>query len=471
MRFVKALIFLLTAVFLTWSGRECAAKADSKDVAVGSFGYVLTVPSDWTECPVDGSGSITLHLKVRPSERKGTGKTGVIGHFTVHVMDRKTTSPSDWVDYHLNYNMPSAHGSCRIDEVKKVEGGNFEGTLISADGLADHEGYGLFEALLFTEKHVLILSYLHDPVFIREAYGHITGALQSVRLSPDEAVKARLDYENGLSLGFESFGLFVSLPLGWLPDRRSARRDQISVTLPSGSMTVYIFKRTSNGLDGLLDSLRKKESGLSTEMADWNKGCGNQGRKMFRVVAEPGTEASSSQCIMGLHEKGAFALCLRSTDRAEQDLFEKTAAAIVLMNPAEARKKVRDAVERLKRAIKSRDSEAISEVLPFLSLHSENSTVARELIAGLNSRDERILAECATALGRIGSPRASKALEQTLKRRKAGETTRLACIEALSTIGGEREQEVLIKFRRNLPRTCTPEVRNALNQTLSSLTR
>jgi len=433
-------------------------------MAVGAFDYVITVPRDWTECPVDDSGSITLHLKVRPSERKGTGITGVIGHLTVHVMDRKTTTPGDWIDYHLKYNIPSAHGSCRIDEVRKVTGGRFECTMISADGMANHKGYGLLEALLFTEKHVLIVSYLHDPVFIREAHDQMICALQSVRLSPEAAARARLDYDKGLSVGFETFGLFVSLPRGWLPSRRSARRNEISVALPCGSMTVHLFKRTPKGVNDLLKALQRKEKDLSSHVTEWTSGWGTRSGKMFRVAGKLEGNAPTPRCIMGLHEGGGYALILRSNDSAEQELFEKTATAIVLMNSDDARKKVRHAIARLRSAIKGGKREIVADVVPFLGLYSDNSTVTRALIAGLNSKDEQIQAECAGALGRIGSPQASKAIEKTLKKRKAGQATQLACIEALNTIGGTREHEVLAKFVQDQSKTCTPEVRSALDQ-------
>lgn len=466
MKFVKTLVLISAVVVLSASGRICAARSDSREKAVGEFGYVITVPRDWTESPVDDSGSITLHLKVRPSERKGTGKTGVIGHFTVHVMDRKTTTPRDWIDYHLNYNIPSAHGACRIDDVTEVTGGSFEGTMICAHDMANHKGYGLLEALLFTEKHVLIVSYLHDPALMREAHDHMTSALQSARLSPTAAARARLDYDRGLSLGFEKFGLFVSLPRGWIPDRRSARSDKISVVLPSGSMTVHLFKRTPKGVNDLLKVLKKKEKDLSSQVTNWTSGCGVQSGNMFRVAAETEENAEALRCVMGLHEGGGYALVLRSTDNAEQDLFEKTTAGIVLMSSEDSRKKVSHAIDRFRSAIRTGDRETLSDVIPFLGLFSDNNTVTRALIAGLNSKDEQTRADCAGALGRIGSPQASKAIEKILKKRKAGEATQLACIEALSTIGGSREEEILAKFGRDRSKTCTPEVRDALDQSL-----
>jgi|GEM_PF-2665886 len=450
MKVAKALILFLAVAPLFVAGRDCAAKGSSREVAIGSFGYVLHVPRDWTECPVDGSGSIILHLKVRPPARKGSGKSGMIGHFTVHVIDRKGTSPRDWIDYHLSQNVPAAHGACRIDEVKKGSGGELDATLICADDLANHKGYGLLEGLLFGE-----------------ADDQMTNALRTARLSPESAARARLDYDRGLSLGFESFGLFVSLPRGWLPERRSKGGDQVFVALPNGSMALYLFRRTPKGLNGVLHMLRKKEPDLSSQMAEWEDPCSSRGRKMFRALSKTGTDAPPARCVLGLHEEGGYALVLRSSDGAERDLFEKTAAGIVLMTPADARRMARESAAALRKAIRDRDREALSGVIPFLCLYSENSGVESALVAGLNSKVDEIRAQCAVALGRIGSPRrASKALEKTLKQRKSGQVTQLACIEALSTIGGSREQEILVEFGRRLPKTCAPEVRCALDESL-----
>jgi len=471
MKFSKALILFLAVASLSAAGQDCAAERDSREMAIGSFGYVIDVPRDWSECAVDRSGSITLHLKVRPPERKGSGKSGAIGHFTVHVMERNGTSSDDWIDYHLSQNIPAAHGACRIDEVKKVTGGQLDATLICAYDMANHKGYGLLEGLLLDETHVLIVSYLHDPLLIREAHDQMIHALRTARLSPEAAARARLDYDKGLSLGFESFGLFVSLPRGWLPDRRSHPADRVFVALPHGSMALYLFRRTPKGLTGMLGTLRKKEPDLSSQVTDWTDRCKTRGPKMFRAQSEIGAAGPPALCVMGLHGKGGYALVLRSSDAAERALFEKTAAGIVLLTPDDAHRKVRDSIATLKKAIRERDREALSGVIPLLALCSENSSVARALAAGLNSKVEEIRAECAVAFGRIGSPRASKALEKTLKQPKSGQVTQLACIEALGTIGGSREQEILARFGRCLPKSCAPEVRCALDQSLVDLSR
>lgn len=455
--FVVALLFTMATTEKAWG------YPGSREIKIGDYPYVISVPTDWDLGRSDDVESMKLHLET-PATRD------VIGHFTVHVQERRRSNLDRWFRYHVERNLPAAHGSFRIKSRENVKAGSRDVRLVTATDLENHKGYSLLDAVFVTDSHAIVMSYLHDRALARQALGEMCAVLDSFQESAEAVDRAELFYDEGRALGFDRFGLFLRLPRGWLPGKVSRSRGEASVILPGGTLKIFTFKSVSSGIDGVKRILGKRMprilDGRDIETATF----GTAAVPAFHARCDGSEDESSAEFLIGQHGKGGFAMVLVTDDEDERELFSKVAARAVLVTPAEASSLCRDASKRLKAAIRESDKAAAMEALDTLSLYSESATAVREIGKGLKSRNEAIQVECADALGRLGSQKASLALEKTLNDDRACQDLRVACVRSLGVIGGERERDALIKIQDRLPRRSPTLLIDTLNRTLANFT-
>jgi hypothetical protein len=299
------------------------------------------------------------------------------------------------------------------------------------------KGYGLREALVFTEARVVFLSYLYDRDRGAEAGREMDRIVASFSASPDHAAEARTWYAEGCSLGLESVGLFLRLPRNWMPRSSRNGSSHVVVDLPSGGLLHAVAcKHVSGGMKGLARAIRRSVRGWTADdapepitvgpagsEAQWHNGAGDFGLRA---------------AVVALHGKGGFGLIMTDAGASDLELLKKTVSKAVLMDPREADSARRDAADRFKEALRTDDAAGVGEALSVLELFSCRESVSALVARGLDAGEE-IQVRCAAALGRLGSRTASRVLERTLADGTAPAPLKRTCIEALCMITGPRE--------------------------------
>ncbi len=443
------------------SAGEAWGVPGSREIAIGDYPYVISVPTSWERGRSDDVESMKLHLET-PATRD------VIGHFTVHIQNRRGTSLDRWFEYHVTKNLPAAHGTFRVKSRENLTCGSREVRLIAATDLQHHTGYSLLDAIFMTDSHAIVMSYLHDRALSQQALREMCAILDSFQESEGAVNRAKLLYEEGRALGLDRFGLFLRLPRGWIPEKVSKSRGEVDVILPGGSLKIFTFRTVSSGVPGVRKILRKRMPGLLDKIPLEDATFGIGSVPVFHARNEAYGNSCTADCLLGLHGKGGFAMVLVTESAAERDLFHKVAARSLLIQPAEATALCRNSTKRLKKAIRENDRAEACLALDTLSLFSESTTAMREIGKGLKARNEEIQVDCADALGRLGSLKASRALEKALNDDKSGQEFRVACVRSLAVIGGERERDALIKVQERLPRETSTLLVDTLNRTLAN---
>lgn len=445
------------AIFLALHANH-AAGAAAKTVMVGDYGYTIQVPKEWKRAELLEGGSILLHLETLPVKQ-------VCGHFTAHVLNRGGNSEQVWTDFHVRQNLPSAHGEFRILSIEEVTAGSRGARLFHVLDISAREGYGLLEAMVFTDVHVVFLSYLYDVTDAGRARTRMEEVLVSFSDSPAAVEKARLYFDEGRALSFDRLGLFMNLPLGWIPDG-TGKKGEVEVSLPSGgSLRVLAFDRVSYGLDRLKQLLRGRVSSFPSDGEAMSIPFGGGSGGAVRVRGDTRGEDSAEEYILGLHGRGGFAMVLASDVEKERELFEKVCAKAMLLDPKEARTLGRAAEKRLKKAIKEEDLTEAREALATMVFCPDKDAAVRVIEGGLKSIEE-IQVACAEILGRLGSKGASRVLLKAMKSRRVCDDAKKVCIQSLSQNGGARERSVLIQLERKYANDLSPDVQVTLRQAL-----
>lgn len=435
-----------------------AAWAAATTVLVGDYGYTLQVPKEWKRVELLEGGSILLHLEARPVNQ-------VCGHFTAHVLNRGGNSEQVWIDFHVRENLPSVHGKFRIDSIEEVKAGSRGARLFHVLDISARDGYGLLEALVFTDVHVVFLSYLYDLADAGRARTRMEEVLASFSDSPAAVEKARLYFDEGRALSFDRLGLFMNLPLGWAPDG-TGKKGEVEVSLPSrGSLRVLAFDRVSYGLDRLKQLLRGRVSSFPADGETMPVPFGGGSGGAVRVRKDARGEGSAEEYILGLHGRGGFALVLASDVEKERELFEKVCAKARLLDPKEARTLGSAAEKRFKKAIKEGDLTEAREALSTMVFCPDEDATVRVIEGGLKSIEE-IQVACAETLGRMACKGASKALLRAMKSSRVCDDAKKVCIQSLSQNGGARERSALMQLERKYANALSPDVQVTLRQAL-----
>lgn len=469
----KALFMGFAVGILAIALSLAAAGSSPRDVAIGSHDYVITVPAGWSEERISPGDSMSLHLRIMPAFQRSKGIEGRYGHFTVHVLEANGADREDWIAYHLNKNLPSAHGDFKIEAMEEGRAGSFEAKVLHATRLEHREGYALLEAIVFTGNHVLFMSYLFDTGGGTDAREQMDRILASFRCSGCDAERARESYPTGRTLGLSEACLYLQLPHGWMPEFDKKRPDETVIRLGQGAsnpgtLKIYTWISLSSGLKSLSRNLEKRgiEVPPAGEMTSITLGL--SAREAFRFE-EPAPQGGTVEGVLCLSGRGGFAMILSTPAQADRELFEKMMSRALILDSREAQARYREASNSLKEAIRKGDPAAVSASLTTLSLFSHDRNAALAIRKGLRSEEEAIRLECAMALGRMGSQEASQALESALRDHRTCASTHIACVQALGMIGGAKEKEALIQVRNRLSaKSCPPELVQAVDRTLAS---
>ena len=451
-----ALAMSLAATAIAGSGDD----RTRSEIALSQYGYVVHVPKEWAAKDVEEGVSMKLHLEVQPVKK-------VVGHFTGHVMTRNGAGLEKWLEHHLEKNLSSVHGNCQVESVDNITAGAYDAKLIRVSGMENRKGYGLLDALIVTDAHAVVLSYLYDLECAPEARKHMLDIASSFRYSPETAEQARLNFEVGCTLGLEDFGLFLRLPEGWIPENKKGKRNEVSISSPGGGLTVMTFKRGVSGIEELKELVRKRIPELTGLSNMAPASMGEASREAFLSGVETSGVDSLMQVVLGLHCEGGYALVVSSRLPEDLRMLRKIAAKALLLEPDKARGLRRREIHNLQKGLRTKDAESVGETLSNLTLFSENIGVTREIGKGLKVSHEEIQIGCAVALGRMGSGNAVALLENAIKSNSTQDGAKIACIESLGLIGGKKAREILIKTEKRLPRTCTADLRNTLSEALS----
>lgn len=451
-------------LFTVAAGSDLLGRSESREIRIGGYDYVITVPIKWKVQAEGHSESMDLHFRIDPI-------MGRFGHFTVHVMDRNGLSLENWFEYHLNTNLPSHCGSFSIESIGNVSVGPYEGKSVHAIDLEKREGYGIIDVLLFTEAHVVFMSCIYDRLTVDEACRVMVDVVQSFEHSVNAVERSELYYEVGRILGLENAGLFLSLPTGSVLEEQGRKRDEVVVRLSMGELTVLTYRKVSSGIEGMRKLLKRRYPDLLSRGKEAPATIGTSSLPAFQIEAGALDGEPAQRCVFGLNGKGGFALVLSAETAEGLAMLKKIGAKAVLMDAADARRMRASASRDLKIALRKKDAAKVEQALSSLVLFTENQAVAREIGAGLRTRNEQIQADCAEALGRMGSPIACKTLDGVLAKGRISPAAQVSCVQALGRIDSASAKSVLIKFQRRLPKACPVTVRNTVNKTLASFKR
>jgi hypothetical protein len=290
--------------------------------------------------------------------------------------------------------------------------------------------------------------------------------VSSVSTSTCARKRARLWYDEGRTLGLEQAGLYLRLPEGWNPDPEKQSSQAALVRLPSGgSLHIAVFRSICTGLDGLKNLVLRRMDWLTSLERLVPCTFGSCSANAYRFQRTLSWRRSSVEGVMGLHQRGGYALVLRSDDPVEKDLFRRLSAKAELLDRKQADHLRREALRDFKQALKERDPISVERALSTLILFSHNRSAACTIAGGLHATEE-IQVSCAEALGRMGSEEASAGLERALQSSRVCDPAKSACINALLRIGGPRERKILQKLSCDLPIAFSPELRNQLMTSL-----
>jgi hypothetical protein len=447
----RTLMVAVAAVLcLTALSATPAEAGETTTIVVEDYGFTFAVPAHWQNEPCHNEVSMKLHFVVPPVDN-------ITGHFSVHVMDRGSLDIVRWAAFHRKENISAAYGTHRIELEIEAEAGRRQALLFYVTDLEGRPEFGLWEALVVTESHAIFFSYLHDLKEGMNARTDMNTALSAFGDSPEEMERARSWYREGRTLGIEKAGLFLSLPLGWIPTEASRR--ETPVALPSGgTLRVLFFTKVRSGFEGLRKLLSRKIDNLPNleEFESLSFGESLVEALRFRK-SSAGGEARA--CVLGLNGKCGFALVIESGDFAETALLEKMLAKALLLDPRKAESMRREAVLSLKRALRKKDLPVVEKALATLVFFSQHSTTVPAIGEGLKSTNEIQLTSIA-ALGRMGTIDACALVAKTLAGRKVCDTVKLSCVEALDR--SRRGKEAIQKMARKEMRNISPSVRQTM---------
>jgi hypothetical protein len=331
-------IIIALTLFISCLCATQATAGDTREIQIGNLDYVISIPAEWEKSYLEGT--MKLHLKVLP-------KMEVQGRFTVYAQDRGAVGFEDWVQYHKEKNLPLMYGNFLIGSEREAKAGACRAWIIQMLDLEGRAGYGSYDTLIVTEHHVIMINVLYDLYQAGRAWQDLENILASFSSDPEVVKRARLSYEEGRTLGLDSFGLFLRLPEGWFPEKFSNSCDYGRIRLPSGGfMEVAAAKRVPKGIDGLKNVLERKITGL--ELIDGESPCalGPDEAEAFSLEFPATDDALPMVLIYGLHGKGGYGIALHSKAKDEKKLFHKIAARALLMDPSEAKEMKTSALAR-----------------------------------------------------------------------------------------------------------------------------
>ena len=403
--------------------------SQERDIVIGDTGFVIAVPTEWQRGPVSGD-HMKLHLR-------NLHLVSGFDDFDVFVMNHGVWSRKSWLKFYTKENLPQIFGRFTISYEDEVTAGGMKGRLFHVVDLEKKRNCGLLEALLFSKDQVFFLRYIYT-LPNQSARTTMNRILASLTDSPAAVHRANLWYEEGVSLGREKVGLFLSLPLGWVPDTSRKNDDVVIVKIPTGGMLkVTALSRVFSGLSGLKKALAKqlgeKELPAETEAVPF----GIDGSEAFRFRMDPKASESFVEGLYGLHGKGGFALILTSKEEADRLLFEKVCAKVLLMDPSKSNALRRKSLSNFKKALRKNDIDGVRESLSDLVWYVGNQSVARAISLGLKA-EEPIQLECVVALGRSVVPEAGKALGKVLNSGPMSLKAKVAFDRAFSMTSGNR---------------------------------
>lgn len=417
------LLSVLTALPL--EGASC------KEVPLGDLGYVVSVPAQWKSGALSGEASMILHMRVFHD-------AGSYSDFDVFALNRNDLSEERWEEYYTRENLPFTYGKFRLLSSETVKAGSFKARLFHVRDLKNKKGYGLMEALVFARERVLFFRYLYSLTGRQDARAVMDRILASFTDAPEALERSRLWYEEGGVLGLERFGLFLRLPQEWNLEMTDPKGTEAFVRVASGGLLqVTTFKRVRSGLKELKKLLAKHTPRLRIPDELEPFAFGSASSEAFRFSEASSNGNPISECILGLHGKGGYALILTTGLVDEVDLLKKVTARALLMSPRDAEAMRRRAATGFKTAVRADDVEMAREALSTLILFSNNRSTTGTIAAGLKGSEEIQLAS-AEALGRIGSKEASQALKKALKNGRVSGAAKAACSQALHRTKGIR---------------------------------
>jgi len=415
----------------------------------------LAVPAIWETEDSSGTEGLRIRMKVCPI-------TTVQEYFTVHTLDRGGSDEERWVSFHKTRNLPSAHADCAIDSESWDAVGSCKSWLMNVVHIPSRRGYGLLEALLFTESRVVIASYLYDLARGEQAGLEMDRIIHSFSRSPESADEARNWYDEGRTLGLERIGLFLRLPRAWKPRDERKQSNPAVVDLPSGGvLRVFAEKYLSHGLKDLKRSVGRTAPEWKCDAQHASISIGRSGKNALWVESAE-SKAATVLCLNG---RGGFGLVLTTAEAEDRELLRRMTAQAVLLGPGNADAARREASKEFKAALRENDAPRASQALSTLELFSNRDSVVALVARGLRARGE-IQNRCAASLGRIGSPAASRTLEKTLSDRRAAPPLRRSCIDALCLIGGTREITALKNVHKRLAASFPDDLRQTLQKSI-----
>jgi hypothetical protein len=379
-------------------------------------------------------------------------------------------SPTAWVDFHEKKNLPSSYGEYRIASLEEVRTDPYRVWLFHVCDMRARPNFGLLEALLFTDTHVVFLGYFYKLERAKEARKEMDRILASFSFSPATAEKARTWYEVERLLGNERFGLFLPLPPGWFPKTRGDSGD-VTIPLPSGgSLKILTFPFLSSGLKRLEERLKQKIKDLpgfevsALERVPFGMAEGEAYRFAKSAIrGEAGVEG-----VLGLHGKGGYALVLRTADPGEVELFRKLSSRATLVEPAGVKPMHRGASAEFKKGLRDDSLLGVRKALSTLEMFSSCDKTAETIAGGFKACDD-IQVECARSLSKMECRKAQLALERALSNGKVCDTAKKACIRGLGIIAKHGGQNSLRRLYNKLIHTLSPDVRETFRNTLRKI--
>jgi hypothetical protein len=454
----------LTLLFIT-NNREIRGDRVKREIVIGNTHYVISVPCRWKLKTSSDMDSMDIHMEVRPELIESCQS----GTFSAYLLEKNNSDLNSWVEYRLTSTYPSDFGQYRIESVEKISAGPYQGKLIHLYDLEKAEGYGLLEGILFTESHLLLLSYMYVRSNCQKALQDMKHILTTFQDSPEAVKNAKLYYPEGRNLGLEDYGIYLTLPACWTVKEYKKGSDHILVnTTRNGTLKIINFERVHAGIKGLKKHLSKHTSCPLTDSDFKSISFGLSSDQAFLFHIEGLDNKPEKRGIIGLKGRGGYCLLLSSKDAEELDLLTKVAAKAILIDPKKAKSQRNSAMKSLSKSLEKADLEMLRKNLSTLTLFSENKSVVSEIGKGLFCKNEQISNACAKALAYMGSSRASRIIISALKNKRVCPSTQIACIKSLGMIGGAKEKEALLQLRNDLPDHCTREFLMTLNAVISN---
>lgn len=452
---------LVLFIVLTVTLSIVPPQADAKDkrtlVQIGDLKYAMSLPSAWKKDFLEGQ----MKLNYRPYP-----VLDLPGKFLVFARDRGCTTPEDWIKFHRETNLPTYYGTFTIEKEEPANAGKHAAHLYHLIDIQGKEGYAAAESIIFTDSHVVMISYLYDSYESDSVLEEMNAILSSFSSDPEQVENARNIYTHGRTVSFCKLGLYLRMPEGWIPDDPGCTEKVITVKLPSeGTLEIIAFMRVANGIPSVMDLTSDNIRGLEFSEETESFAFGVKKAEAVRVKAGMKKEATDKHCILGLVDKGGYALILSSNSEVEIDLLRRIGANALLLEAKEAEAMRLAALDEFKTALKTKNPDGVCEALSTLELFSNCDKTARKIKDGFKSTEE-IQAECALSIGRMACKCSRSLLEKPLRDKKVCDSTKRACIKALTMIGTSQARKTLEELKKKSSLGFSDELKEAIDESL-----